>query len=148
MASKSITNALNNNEGIPARPTTYTNLYKWPELKGESMRLVVPKAKAGRVMEQPKVVDSVSCRQMFLRSYTFSRKKESFSEKTKKRFGQVLVFFRRKEGTVDRGIRRRRRMTTKKAVAKHRMAAKTRVKDVSCAALFLSKVRRMLLRPA
>ncbi|PON60274.1 hypothetical protein TorRG33x02_284960 [Trema orientale] len=145
MASGSnITNSVDTNGGLPARPRRYTKLYKWPEPDGESVGLVGPKAKARRAMEQPKVVDSVSCRQVFLRSYTFSRK-ESFSERTKKCFGRVMVLFRRR-ARVGRGTRRPRR-TTKRAVAaaKRKMAAKRRAKEASCAALMLSKFRRWLL---
>ncbi|XP_062083508.1 uncharacterized protein LOC133789785 [Humulus lupulus] len=127
-------------------------LYKWPaeSVDGESMTLLVgrPKAKATRIraLEQPKVVDSVSCRQMFLRSYTFSRK-ESFSEKTNKCLGRVLVLFHRK-GRDFQGIRRLRRMANKKVPPKRhqQMAAKNiREKEASCAALLLSKVRRLVL---
>lgn len=43
------------------------------------MKSAIPKAR-----RRVQVVDGVSCRQMYLRSYTFSRKKESVGEKTKK----------------------------------------------------------------
>ncbi|PON66964.1 hypothetical protein PanWU01x14_105460 [Parasponia andersonii] len=142
MASGSnITNSVDTNGGLPARPRTYTNLYKWPEPDGESVRLLGPIAKAGRAMEQPKVVDSVSCRQVFLRSYTFSRK-ESFSERTKKCFGRVLMLFRRR-ARVGRGTRRAKR--AKAAAAKRKMAVKKRAKGASCASLMLSNFRRWLL---
>ncbi|CAH9072514.1 unnamed protein product [Cuscuta epithymum] len=51
---------------VPVVRATYVNLYKWPESDAEFIRSV----SAGR---HPRVVDSVSCRQLYLRSYTFSR---------------------------------------------------------------------------
>lgn len=82
---------------VPVR-ATYVNLYKWPESDAEFVKWV-----AGRRREEgdnsadgrrkwpgpsPRVVDSYSCRQMYLRSYTFS-KKESFPEKTQRCLGKV-----------------------------------------------------------
>lgn len=73
---------------IPVR-ATYVNLYKWPESDAEFVRSVVIGEKNSRKWgPNPRVVDSYSCRQMYLRSYTFS-KKESMPEKTVKCFGRV-----------------------------------------------------------
>lgn len=148
MASVSITNSIDKAGSATARPIVHSNLFKWPESDGEPLRLVGPNAKSGRVMEQPKVVDSVSCRQMFLRSYTFSRK-ESFTERTKKCFGRVLMLFRRR-ASVGRGLKRprRRRRRTMKVTNKRQMAKKKRAKEASCGGLMLAKLRRLFLGPA
>ncbi|KAK1373649.1 Double-stranded RNA-binding protein 2-like [Heracleum sosnowskyi] len=88
---------------IPVR-ATYENLYKWPGSDAEFVRSVSSNGRwtdtnphpstrpftrsfttNGRLdgASQPRVVDSMSCRQIYLRSYTFSRK-ESMPEKAKK----------------------------------------------------------------
>uniref|UniRef100_A0A1J3EX10 Uncharacterized protein n=2 Tax=Noccaea caerulescens TaxID=107243 RepID=A0A1J3EX10_NOCCA len=65
---------------VPVR-ATYVNLYKWPESDAEFVRSV----RRGGGVPAARVVDSISCRQMYLRSYTFSRedddKSKSESEK-------------------------------------------------------------------
>ncbi|KAL1200089.1 hypothetical protein V5N11_031819 [Cardamine amara subsp. amara] len=62
---------------VPVR-ATYVNLYKWPESDAEFVRSV----RRGGGVPAARVVDSISCRQMYLRSYTFSREDdESKSEK-------------------------------------------------------------------
>ncbi|XP_022748257.1 uncharacterized protein LOC111297921 [Durio zibethinus] len=68
---------------VPVR-ATYVNLYKWPESDAEFVR----SRRSGAMHGQPRVVDSISCRQMYLRSYRFSRK-ETVPEKTVKCFGRV-----------------------------------------------------------
>ncbi|KAI3995297.1 hypothetical protein MKX01_032099 [Papaver californicum] len=84
---------------LPVR-ATYLNVYKWPESDAEFVKSVSSnkvgdhKINARHQHHQkwnynsPRVVDSISCRQMYLRSYTFS-KKETVQEKTKKCFGKV-----------------------------------------------------------
>lgn len=82
---------------------TYMNLYKWPESDAEFVKSVsrgrtgggdchklwgVPPRRCHHQYQQPRVVDSYSCRQMYLRSYTFSRK-ESVPERTRKCLGKV-----------------------------------------------------------
>ncbi|MQM01861.1 hypothetical protein Taro_034620 [Colocasia esculenta] len=76
---------------------TYRNIYKWPESDAEFVKSVTrgggwceQQQRRGprRQFQQPRVVDSYSCRQMYLRSYTFS-KKESVPERTKKCLGRV-----------------------------------------------------------
>ncbi|KAK9154204.1 hypothetical protein Sjap_001684 [Stephania japonica] len=67
---------------VPMR-ATYINLYKWPESDAEFVQSVANGGGGGA-----RVVDSISCRQIYLRSYTFSRK-ESVPEKTKKCLGRV-----------------------------------------------------------
>ncbi|KAG1371631.1 hypothetical protein COCNU_16G007250 [Cocos nucifera] len=85
---------------VPAR-ATYVNLYKWPESDAEFVKSVAGRSREGSDLSHngsvdggrkwgpsPRVVDSYSCRQMYLRSYTFS-KKESFPEKTQRCLGRV-----------------------------------------------------------
>ncbi|KAL9239257.1 hypothetical protein vseg_013597 [Gypsophila vaccaria] len=94
---------------VPTRVrATYTNLYKWPESDAEFVRSVSFK---GPGHPRPRVVESISCRQLYLRSYTFTRK-ESVNEKTKKCFGRV-----------------------KERVVKRRKTKTKEVKEVSCAAI-------------
>ncbi|XP_039140724.1 uncharacterized protein LOC120277920 [Dioscorea cayenensis subsp. rotundata] len=72
---------------------SYINLYKWPDSDFEFVRSVTGKPSHGgrrRWSESPRVVDSYSCRQMYLRSYTFS-KKETVNEKTRKCLAKVKV---------------------------------------------------------
>lgn len=68
------------------------------------------------------MVESISCRQLYLRSYTFTRK-ESVNEKTKKCIGRV------KERVVNGGKKRRQEGDLK------RERSVRNVKEVSCAAL-------------
>ncbi|CAL9197114.1 unnamed protein product, partial [Musa hybrid cultivar] len=93
---------------VPVR-ATYVNLYKWPESDAEFVKSVTRGGGdgggggGGRVDDRvgstsfdgrrrwsagPTVVDSYSCRQIYLRSYTFSRK-ESVPEKTLRCLGRV-----------------------------------------------------------
>ncbi|CAN1775555.1 hypothetical protein LINPERHAP1_LOCUS13369 [Linum perenne] len=85
MASVCIHNCVNDTRDprVPGR-TTYVSLYKWTEPDSHADLI----NSARRVGQQPRVVDSISCRQMYLRSYTFSRK-ETVPEKTRKCFGKV-----------------------------------------------------------
>jgi hypothetical protein len=101
-ACKSVASCIEAREPVRA---TYVNLYKWPESDAEFVRSLTikntcakddyhqcniayaqhEKRKQGQC---PIVVDSYSCRQIYLRSYTFS-KKESMPEKTVKCLGIV-----------------------------------------------------------
>ncbi|XP_014497608.2 uncharacterized protein LOC106759117 [Vigna radiata var. radiata] len=67
---------------LPLRPT-YLNLYKWPESDMEFVKTIRDKAELLNDV-QAKEVDSFSCRQMYLRSYKFSKKKVGVTEKTLK----------------------------------------------------------------
>ncbi|KAF7804520.1 uncharacterized protein G2W53_043631 [Senna tora] len=90
MTSVCISNCVNDarDPRVPVR-ATYVNLYKWPESDAEFVRSVSSNRRKGsQVHGHPRVVDSISCRQMYLRSYKFSRK-ESVPEKTQKCFGRV-----------------------------------------------------------
>ncbi|KAI9154313.1 hypothetical protein LWI28_024252 [Acer negundo] len=95
MNSVCISNCVNDTRDPRARPVraTYVNLYKWPESDAEFVRSVTSRggAAASNVRRglnnahHPRVVDSISCRQMYLRSYTFSREEDhqnSDDEKT------------------------------------------------------------------
>uniref|UniRef100_A0A7C8ZWC6 Uncharacterized protein n=1 Tax=Opuntia streptacantha TaxID=393608 RepID=A0A7C8ZWC6_OPUST len=85
MSSVCISNCVEDTR-IPGRVrATYVNLYKWPESDAEFVRSV---SFRGPGQPRPKVVESISCRQMYLRSYTFTRK-ESVNERTKKCIGRV-----------------------------------------------------------
>ncbi|CAH8267629.1 unnamed protein product [Arabidopsis lyrata] len=72
MASKCIDACVNIKiDSICIRPVmTYANLYKWPMAEAEFVRSISNDGSQRRTT----VVDSISCRQMYLRSYTFSTK--------------------------------------------------------------------------
>ncbi|XP_040993490.1 uncharacterized protein LOC121240089 [Juglans microcarpa x Juglans regia] len=75
---------------VPMR-LTYANLYKWPESDAEFVKSISSKENRGPGPHaHSRVVDGISCRQMYLRSYTFSRQKSSMPEKTKKCLGRIL----------------------------------------------------------
>ncbi|GKV05743.1 hypothetical protein SLEP1_g17716 [Rubroshorea leprosula] len=127
MTSVCISNCINDarDPRVPVR-ATYVNLYKWPESDAEFVRSV-----SSRMQQQPgvvslhcnyychpRVVDSISCRQMYLRSYTFSRK-ETVPEKTQKCFGRV------KGKVTDQGKKKQ-----------WRGMGLRRTKESSCSALF------------
>ncbi|XP_077214082.1 uncharacterized protein LOC143848920 [Tasmannia lanceolata] len=105
---------------VPVR-ATYVNRYKWPESDAEFVKSVT---NGGGGYRAPRVVDSYSCRQMYLRSYTFS-KKESVQEKTRKCLGKVKekVGLRRKVKGGGGGNRKR-------------CLALRKVRELSCATLF------------
>ncbi|XP_074267634.1 uncharacterized protein LOC141591100 [Silene latifolia] len=106
---------------VPTRVrATYKNLYKWPESDAEFVRSV---SFRGPGHPRPKVVESISCRQVYLRSYTFTRK-ESVNEKTKKCFDRV------KERVVNGRRKRKEEWWCEGKVEKVK-----NVKEVSCAAL-------------
>ncbi|GKV30101.1 hypothetical protein SLEP1_g38959 [Rubroshorea leprosula] len=110
MTSVCISNCVNDarDPRVPVR-ATYVNLYKWPESDAEFVRSVSSRMRQQAVVNMncnyychPRVVDSISCRQLYLRSYTFSRE-ETVPEKTQKCFGRV------KEKVAETGKRKRRR---------------------------------------
>lgn len=69
---------------VPVR-ATYVSLYKWPESDFEFVRSMSSRHETQH--SAPRVVDSISCRQMYLRSYTFSREEDYRDEKTVKCLG-------------------------------------------------------------
>ncbi|KAK9280017.1 hypothetical protein L1049_013702 [Liquidambar formosana] len=133
MASTCISSCVNDAR-VPIR-ATYVNLYKWPESDAEFVRTVGSASNVRRGGHgHPRVVDSISCRQMYLRSYTFSRK-ETVPEKTKKCFGRV------RERVVHR--RNKRTNTHGHGIGLRKCVVIGKAKEVSCAALF-SIFRRLL----
>ncbi|CAL9247448.1 unnamed protein product [Arabidopsis halleri] len=72
MASKCIDDCVNiKRDSICIRPVmTYANLYKWPMAEAEFVWSISHDGS----QRCTTVVDSISCRQMYLRSYTFSTK--------------------------------------------------------------------------
>ncbi|KAJ4978444.1 hypothetical protein NE237_009224 [Protea cynaroides] len=84
-----------NDVHVPVR-ATYWNLYHWPDSDAEFVRTVSAKSnlissRSNKIEEHggyPRVVDSLACRQLYLKSYTFSRK-ETVPEKTVKCLGGV-----------------------------------------------------------
>ncbi|GAA0170435.1 hypothetical protein Leryth_012173 [Lithospermum erythrorhizon] len=92
MASSCIHSCLNDTQA-PVR-ATYVNLYKWPESDAEFIRSMSSSSmRNGNVdnnnnldLPSGRVVNSISCRQLYLRSYTFSREggdNSNIKEKTK-----------------------------------------------------------------
>lgn len=90
-----ISNCVDDMARIPAR-ASYVNLYKWPESDAEFVRST---ADGGGTPLHSRVGESISCRKMYLRSYTFSRKAETIPERTMKCFVKVRekVVSRRKD---------------------------------------------------
>ncbi|OIT34993.1 PREDICTED: uncharacterized protein LOC109243951 [Nicotiana attenuata] len=146
MASACISTCVNDIARAPVR-ATYINLYKWPEsdaefIKSVSKRMNHVNTTDGSINHQPKpkVVDSISCRQLYLRSYTFSRE-ENVNEKTVLNcYGRVKDGVRRKKkarniaGSNSSGGRRSSRRKRK---------GFRKAKEISCAAL-ASIFRRLL----
>ncbi|CAK9314468.1 unnamed protein product [Citrullus colocynthis] len=138
MASVCISNCINDAR-LPVRPT-YINLYKWPESDAEFIRSV-----SSKLNRTSRVVDSISCRQMYLRSYTFSREDEHVPEtKTNKCFAKV--------GMRQKISRRKKKKTAAEAddgsgdggAEKTRKSSRLKkAKELSCAAL-TSVFRRLL----
>ncbi|XVF20148.1 hypothetical protein REPUB_Repub11eG0173200 [Reevesia pubescens] len=135
MASTCISTCINDiDTRIPIRPT-YVNLYKWPESDAAFVRSLSSngRIRGGGGRAHPTVVDSISCRQMYLRSYTFHRNDQTENEKTKC-FGRV------KEKAMKSPPRRKKKSET---VAKKKCMGLRRAKEVSCAAL-LNMFRSLL----
>ncbi|KAL3750724.1 hypothetical protein ACJRO7_011680 [Eucalyptus globulus] len=99
-------------DGAAQAGPAYMSLREGPERDGDHF----PAGRGGR--SHPRVVDGISCRQMYLRSYTFSRK-ESVPERTKKCLARV-----------------------KKRVFRGKLVVR-RAKEVSCSAL-LAIFQRLL----
>ncbi|MED6134679.1 hypothetical protein PIB30_039228 [Stylosanthes scabra] len=137
MASVCISNCINDAR-VPMR-ATYVNLYKWPESDAEFVRSVSSngrKAAASSSLSSssqaryghPRVVDSISCRQIYLRSYKFSREEDNEEESSQKCFGKKASATKRKKKTTKKeeqsDEKRKKCLVWKKA------------KDISCSALF------------
>ncbi|PIN06635.1 hypothetical protein CDL12_20813 [Handroanthus impetiginosus] len=92
---------------VPVR-ATYVNLYKWPESDFEFVRSMSSKSRKdghNSMYGHPRVVDSFSCRQLYLRSYTFSREEDYRDEKTIKCLGKTKKD-KRKSAAADGGRRK------------------------------------------
>ncbi|KAG2329835.1 hypothetical protein Bca52824_001015 [Brassica carinata] len=72
MASKCIDNCVNNESDVLSvqKVTSYTNLHKWPMAEVEFVQSIIH----GNSQHHNIVMNNISCRQMYLRSYTFTRK--------------------------------------------------------------------------
>ncbi|KAM3202384.1 hypothetical protein P3L10_030008 [Capsicum annuum] len=146
MASTCISNCVNDSRG-PVR-ATYINLYKWPESDVEFIRSVSSKNNRheqhghghgrGRVhSSSPKVVDSISCRQLYLRSYTFSREDQENLNDEKNNHVKCYGKRKRKLSSRNDSGGGRRRSTRRKCKGFRK------AKEFSCAAL--SSIFRRLL---
>ncbi|KAL7169989.1 hypothetical protein ACSBR2_034942 [Camellia fascicularis] len=119
-----------NDARVPSK-ATYMNLDKWQESDAESVKTAAGGGEGRH--HRPTVVESISCRQLYMKSYTFSRK-ETVPERTKKCLDRVG------ERVVARGGERRRRRKRKAVRGQGRkrsvvVVVVRRVKELSCAAL-------------
>ncbi|CAL9134938.1 unnamed protein product [Musa textilis] len=146
---------------VPVR-ATYVNLYKWPESDAEFVKSVT--RRRGRVdgrsggsnpeggrkwSAAPTAVDSYSCRQMYLRSYTFSRR-ESVPERTQRCLGRVretaavFPFRQRKNDGAAGGVNGddnnknipNTRMKTERKKRKKARVTVRKLREVSCSTLY------------
>ncbi|PKA61870.1 hypothetical protein AXF42_Ash008702 [Apostasia shenzhenica] len=135
--------------GVPSR-LSYVNLHKWAESDAEFVRSVAAAGYDDRrsFAPAPRVVDSYSCRQMYLRSYTFS-KKETVPEKTIKCFARVkdraadlpFINHRRKYSGADGSFSS---FNTERSCRRSSAETKQKKKKKGCS-LFFSIFRRLLL---
>ncbi|KAF5727408.1 hypothetical protein HS088_TW22G01101 [Tripterygium wilfordii] len=131
MSSPCISDCIEDVARLPVRPT-YVRLYRWPESEAEFLN---PNMRRGPGAH-PRVVDSVWCRQMYLRSYTFSRK-ETVLEKTKKSFGKA------RETVKNKSIRMKTGKGKNGIPCRRKCLVLRRAKEVTCAGLF-SIFKRLL----
>ncbi|KAB2038550.1 hypothetical protein ES319_D03G153400v1 [Gossypium barbadense] len=116
---------------VPIRPT---NAYKWPESDAEFVRSLSSNGGSRGGHARPTVVDSISCRQMYLRSYKFHRSDDHQTEPEQtKCFGRVKM----------EKVKSPSSQKKPQNVAKKKCVALKRAKVVSCAAL-LAVFRRLL----
>ncbi|KAK7261429.1 hypothetical protein RIF29_27739 [Crotalaria pallida] len=83
MASSACISNCVNNTCFPVRPT-FPNLYKWPKSDLEFVKMVNSSNFGGPNNVFPGGVDCLSSRQIYLRSYKFSKKKEGVTKKCMK----------------------------------------------------------------
>ncbi|XP_057727352.1 uncharacterized protein LOC130943478 [Arachis stenosperma] len=81
MASVITTNCVDEETSVPIRPLTFVNLHKWPESDVEFVKRV----NSFNNGEERRVNSRLWCRQMYLRSYKFSREKKGVTHKAIKR---------------------------------------------------------------
>ncbi|KAI4341811.1 hypothetical protein MLD38_026491 [Melastoma candidum] len=123
---------------LPVVRATYVNLYKWPESDAEFVRSVSSNSRArgsGVCGCPPRVVDSISCRQMYLRSYPFSREEDHRRPQSDvtRCFGRARGRARKEEEGTRGDKRREGRGRGRRG---KRCAGLRRVKEVSWGALF------------
>ncbi|CAN7099533.1 unnamed protein product [Brassica rapa subsp. narinosa] len=72
MASKCIDNCVKKETDVLSveKVTSYTNLHKWPMAEVEFVQSI----RHGNSQHRTMVMNNIICRQMYLRSYTFTRK--------------------------------------------------------------------------
>ncbi|GAA0174450.1 hypothetical protein Leryth_011696 [Lithospermum erythrorhizon] len=109
----------------PMMRSNYVKVHKWPESDAEFAKaedipnMQTPLGESGQLLEaQPRMVDNVSCRQIYLRSYQFS-KKETMPERTKKclgKFRQRMVHEKKKTGDKIRSCKGKDKVKMKKSV--------------------------------
>lgn len=137
MTSVCISNCVNDTRDprVPVR-ATYVNLYKWPESDAEFVR---SRSRGMHVHgHHPRVVDSISCRQMYLRSYTFSREEDNVDEKTAMCFGRskekkAVAATSDNDNNNNNGKRKKKKKKEKKD---HHRRKRKCLRKISCAALF------------
>lgn len=125
-----ISNCVDDTRHPIRRSNNYVTLYKWPESDADFVKSPGNLGGEGQLhyLHPSRMVDSVSCRQLYLRSaYTFSRK-ETVPEKTKKCFGRVKEKVASARTTRKFRPRRARKTRTGFVTVK-------RVKEFSCEAL-------------
>ncbi|KAI3915809.1 hypothetical protein MKX01_013265 [Papaver californicum] len=100
----------------PRRKASYADLHTWPESDKEFLKSVSQSTKdnqqgGGMLMKNgpPRVLDSISCRNMYIRSYTFTteKKKETVPEKTKRCIGKVkdkVVLYNKRSSSKGGGV--------------------------------------------
>ncbi|MED6182531.1 hypothetical protein PIB30_029285 [Stylosanthes scabra] len=81
MESVIISNCLDDETTLPIQPLTFVNLHRWPESDVEFLKRV----NSSNNGEEGRVDSRIWCRQMYLRSYKFSREKKGVTHKTIKR---------------------------------------------------------------
>ncbi|KAL3620639.1 hypothetical protein CASFOL_035551 [Castilleja foliolosa] len=135
---------------VPVR-ATYVNLYKWPESDFEFVRSLSSKKRKDEIRRpsnlmhgQPRVVDSISCRQMYLRSYTFSREEDHRDDKD----STMKCLGRRANCSKENNIKTKKESRKRKSGGGGRAkggdaSGLKRAKDVPCSAL-ASIFRRLL----
>ncbi|KAI3412969.1 uncharacterized protein J3R85_016704 [Psidium guajava] len=135
MSSVCISSCLNDARALqaPVR-ATYVNLYKWPESDAEFVRSMSSNGRAGQSsgrtvdhhVVRTRVVDSISCRQMYLRSYPLSREENASPN------NEARCFSRRRRGKgSERGNKKRKERSRRR-----RCLALRKVKEASWTALF------------
>ncbi|KAI5666118.1 hypothetical protein M9H77_15971 [Catharanthus roseus] len=153
MASTCISNCVKDAAAVrvPVR-ATYVNLYKWPESDVEFIRSLssndhnkrrnINGSSAAAVYGHPKVVDSISCRQLYLRSYTFSRADDGDGDGDDDDQSSSIDDRTAKKNSRTRRRRRRRKSRSSSSSSRDRDGGRRkctrgfrRVKTASCAAL-------------